>query len=92
MPTMTQIEASILSRLVEPETPSLSLEAARSILAIEFSKEDVDRMHELLEKANSGTITPNEQDEANSYERIGHMLALLQSKARKSLKESDSAT
>ncbi len=88
---MSETEAAILSRLVDPETPSFSAEVARSILDIKFSQEDVDRMHELLDKANDGTITAAEQDESNSYERIGHLLGLLQSKARISLKDSPSA-
>lgn len=88
---MSETEAAILARLVDPETPDLSAEAARSILNIKFSQQDVDRMHLLLDKANAGTITPDEQEEANIYERVGHMLALLQSKARKSLKDSTSA-
>ena len=88
---MSDIEAAILHRLVDPETPNLSVEAAQSLLAIKFSPEDVSRMHELLDKANAGTMTPEEQEESLTYERVGHMLALLQSKARKSLKDSHSA-
>lgn len=88
---MSETEAAILSRLVDPETPSLSPEAARSILHIQFAQRDVDRMHVLLDKGNEGTISPDEKEEANAYERVGHMLALLQSKARSTLKDSTSA-
>ncbi|MCA9078028.1 MAG: hypothetical protein KDA93_23565 [Planctomycetaceae bacterium] len=88
---MSETEATILSRLVDPETPTLSEEAARSILAMRFSADDEATMHVLLDKANAGTITPDEQEVADTYERIGHMLALMQSKARLSLKDSPSA-
>lgn len=88
---MSETEAAILSRLVDPETPGLSPEAARSILEIKFSQQDVEHMHNLLDKSNAGTLNPAEKEEADTYERIGHLLALLQSKARKSLTDSTSA-
>jgi hypothetical protein len=49
-------------------------------------------MHELAAKAREGTLTPAEQHEAESYERIGHLVALWRSKARKSLKTASSCS
>ena len=43
-------------------------------------------MHQLSAKAREGTLTPEEQAAANNYERVGHLLNILQSKARRSLK------
>lgn len=77
-------EPDILGRLEVPMTP----EAAESILNIRFSEQDVTRMHELLDKGNKGTITAEERDEADSYERVGHVIAMLQSVARRTLKVS----
>ena len=37
------------------------------------------------EKARQGSLTPEEQDEIEDYERVGHLLGMLQSKARLSL-------
>ena len=63
-------------------------DVAQSLLNIKFSVEDVTRLHDLLDKGNKGTITADEREEANSYERIGHLVAMLQSIARRTLKRS----
>ncbi len=80
-------EIAILSRLLEAANAPLSAEAARCLLAISFTEEDRERMNELAEKARAGTISAEERDEADSYERAGHVLSLLKSKARKALKQ-----
>lgn len=82
-------ETSILSRLVDPDSPTFPADAARGILSLKFPQNDVDRMKELAGKARQGTLTPEEQVQAGSYERIGNFLGLLHSKARLSLKKSD---
>jgi hypothetical protein len=79
-------EAAILSRVVEPDKPTLSPRAARDILALDFSPADKDRMRQLSAKAREGTLTPDEQAAIDNYERVGHLLNILQSKARRSLK------
>jgi hypothetical protein len=79
-------DAAILSRLIAPDIENLPPEVARYLLSLAFCQSDRNRMHVLAAKAREGTLTPAEQSEAESYERIGHLLALLQSKARKSLK------
>jgi hypothetical protein len=78
-------EADILSRVIEPEQAGLSEAAARSMLAFGFRDSDRRRMNVLAERARAGTLSVDEQIEAYSYERVGHFLALLQSKARRSL-------
>lgn len=40
-------------------------------------------MEELAEKARQGTLAVDEQQEIVDYERVGHYLAILQSKARR---------
>jgi hypothetical protein len=42
-------------------------------------------MHALAEKAQAGSLTGAERAELDSYERIGCLLGMLQSKARISL-------
>jgi len=79
-------DAAILSRVLEPDKPILSLQAARYILALDFTSGDKERMRRLSAKARAGTLTPNEQVEIGNYERVGHLLNILQSKARRSLK------
>lgn len=78
-------EAAILSRVLEPDKPTLIPEAARAILTLDFDRADKDRMRRLSAKAREGTLTPDEQAAVNNYERIGHLLNILQAKARRSL-------
>jgi hypothetical protein len=79
-------EVAILSRILEPEKPTLPPPAARAILDLDFTPDDKARMRELSAKAHEGTLTPDEREAINNYERVGHLLNLLQSKARRSLK------
>jgi hypothetical protein len=80
-------ELAILSRVLEPEKPSLSAAAARGILDLGFNRADQERMHQLSAKAQGGTLSRREQAELNNFERVGHLIGLLQSKARRSLKD-----
>jgi hypothetical protein len=82
-------EAAILERIMNPDEPTFSPEAARSILALDFNELDKERMTLLAAKARDGTLTAEEQAEINNYERVGHFLNILQSKARRSLKNRD---
>jgi hypothetical protein len=79
-------EVAIFGRVLEPEEATLDVAAARAILDLEFKQPDKDRMRELLAKAKEGTLTTDEQVEINNYERVGHVLSLMKSKARRSLK------
>src|SRR5436309_3191490 len=79
-------EVSILNRILRPEAPTFSPEAARDILALDFDQADKDRMRELSTKARAGTLSAEEDAEAGKYELVGHMLGILQSEARRSLK------
>jgi hypothetical protein len=85
MPTVT--ESAILSRIIRPDQPALPAPVARLILQWEFTAEDRQRMHDLLEKAGDGTLTRSEKAEAETYERVGNLLSILKSKARRSLKD-----
>jgi hypothetical protein len=79
-------EVAIFSRVLEPGQATLPAAAARAILDLDFPQVDRDRMRQLLAKAKGGTLTPAEQDEIGNYERVGHILSLMKSKARRSLK------
>jgi uncharacterized protein (DUF2236 family) len=78
-------EAAILGRLIRPERADLSPEAARSILKLEFDSQDRDRMHQLVSKAQAGLLTDADAAELESYRRVGRLLDLMRSKARRSL-------
>ena len=43
-------------------------------------------MRQLSAKARAGTLTAEEDAEAGKYELVGHLLNIMQSKARRSLK------
>ncbi len=80
-------EVAIFGRLLEPAGQTLTPAAARYILARKFRQADLDRMRGLAAKAREGTLTPDEEMEIDSYERAGHMLSLMKSKARRALKK-----
>jgi hypothetical protein len=79
-------EAAILGRLVIPNEPSLSPAAAEGLLALAFDPADKDRMHELAAKARAGALTPQEEAEVVAYSRVGSLLGILHSQARRTLK------
>ena len=82
-------EAAILDRVLEPDKPTFSPDSILDILALDFSEADKDRMRQLSAKANEGTLSTDEQVAMNNYERIGHLINILQSKAQRSLKARD---
>ena len=79
-------DARIWSDLIASERPDFAPEMARSILTLWFSETQNTRMRELGETNAQGTITETERAEMESYRRVGNLLALLQAKARLSLK------
>ena len=89
--TAANHEADILSRVIAPGKPELPRQTAEMILALDFPPEDRERMNQLAEKARDGALTVEEQLEIDAYERIGHFLSLLKSKARTSLGRSREA-
>ena len=64
----------------------LSPTAARALLKLQFSESDRQRMRELAAKARAGTLTPEEDRLADTYERLGCLLDILHSESRRALK------
>jgi hypothetical protein len=81
----TNTEAAIFRRVLEPEKPMLSPDAARSILALDFAPPDRERMNSLAARGRDGTLTNDEDEELENYLLVGDLLAIMQSKARRSL-------
>ena len=81
-------EMSILRRVVDPNRPFLSEDAATAILGLGFGASDRARMNRLAEKNREGMLSPKEDEELSNYIRVGQTLGILQSKARRSLKAS----
>jgi hypothetical protein len=68
-------------RFSDEPTPA----AARSLLKLEFTVADRERMSELSAKARAGTLTADEEAEADTFERLGCVLDILHSNARRVL-------
>jgi hypothetical protein len=81
-------EITIFARLIEAGDEALTASAARYILALAFPPEERNRMHELAVRAQEGTLTAAEEFEIDGYERVGTLLSIWKSKARKALKTS----
>jgi hypothetical protein len=80
-------DVAILRRYLKPNRANLSVEAARDILQFDFDPKDRKRMHQLVQKAQRGTLTASEGEELTSYRRVGRMVDFMRSKARLALKK-----
>jgi hypothetical protein len=83
----TATESAIWGRLLGPGGRSMNPETARAILKIDFPMPDKGRMRKLAAKARRGTLTAEEQEEIDSYGRIGSFLSIMKSKARMALRK-----
>ena len=79
-------EAAIWDRLMQAKKDKLTPEAAQFLLAIDFEESDQQRMLQLAERPEAGTLTAEEQIEFDGYLHVGNLLAVIQSKARLALK------
>jgi uncharacterized protein YnzC (UPF0291/DUF896 family) len=81
----TITEADIIADVVAADRPDLNAEFARAVLAVRFSATAEQRIRELLQKNNAGSITSAEKADLEKYLRVGQFLDLMQAKARHSL-------
>ena len=79
-------DADIWARLMRAQNDALPADAAQFLLSIDFEEEDRQRMLELAQRSEAGTLTSQEQAEFDSYLHVGNFLAIMQSKARLALK------
>jgi hypothetical protein len=80
-----ETEASILMRVLSNEDGLLPPELARYIVDRDFGDRDKARMHDLAVRNQEGTISPAEKEERVAFGKAGTILAILQSKARRTL-------
>jgi hypothetical protein len=80
-------EIAIFGRLIRAGDGDLGRELARYILTLGFDDADQARMRDLADRNQQGALSADEREELQNYVRVGHLLALLHSKARKSLKQ-----
>ncbi len=80
-------DTAILTRAISPARQSISREIAEQILEWDFPPEDQERMAELSAKARAGALNAEEETEIDSYVRVGHIVNLMQAKARLAIKQ-----
>lgn len=79
--------ATALDRFLDPVTACFTPQVAERIVKLRLDTDLVTRIELLAQKANEGTLTAEEDEEYKDYIEGGDMLTLLQSKARKFLKQ-----
>jgi hypothetical protein len=78
-------EVTILARVLGDDRGQLSHEMARHILDVGFSDRDKDRMHDLVVRNQDDGLSPAEKEELLAFGKAGDLLAILKSKARRTL-------
>lgn len=71
-----------LERILEPVSASLNDDAARKLIGLKADRKVQARVAELAEKCNEGMLTPQELHEYERYVMAGHVVGILQAKAR----------
>lgn len=84
-PTADASEAAIFSRLWDGGGGGLTPELARHVLGLEFAPADVARMRDLAARHRDGRASAAELEELDNYVRVGDLLAVLRSRARRRL-------
>jgi hypothetical protein len=75
-------EADILKEVVDPNRPTFSPQLVQELLSLKFNDQATNRIRDLLQKNNSGKISPAEKATLANYLRVGEFLDLIQAKAR----------
>jgi hypothetical protein len=81
----TENEVSILARVLGGETGELPGDLARYILNLTFNERDKARMHDLIVRNQADALSPAEKEELFAFGKAGDLLAILKSKARRTL-------
>jgi hypothetical protein len=80
--------APVLDRLVGPLGECLTPESARRLLALKADRKLQARVDYLAGRCNEGLLTPEERGEYGNYVSYGTFIAILKSKARQLLANS----
>jgi hypothetical protein len=78
-------EVTILARILGNGHDQLPHEFARYILGLSFSDQDKARMHDLAVRNQGDALSPAEREELFAFGKVGDVLAILKSKARRTL-------
>lgn len=80
-------EAAIFARIIDADAIEITPEVARYLLAMQLPDADKDRVNELSASARAGSLTAAEQAELDSYLHVGSLLGIMQSRARRILRD-----
>jgi hypothetical protein len=75
-------QTSPLERLLEPFERSLTPSVAQELVELRAPADVQERIDELAEKCDEGTLTEEERGEYEEYVRAIHLIGILQAKAR----------
>ncbi len=81
----TENEVTILARILGNERGQLSPEMARHILNLGFTDSEKTRMHDLAVRNQEDALSPAEKELLLAFGKAGDLLAILKSKARRTL-------
>ena len=73
-------------QLAELDAESLSPATAHKLLEFQFGASHRRRVNLLSRRAQAATLSPAEQEELDEYIRVGTLLSVLQSRARRALR------
>jgi hypothetical protein len=77
--------ANALDRFLDPVMSCLTPQVAQKIVELQLDPELSARIEYLADRADDGTISPEEDEEYKDYIEGGDVVALLQAKARRFL-------
>ena len=78
---------TVLDELLEPIGDCLTPEVAKRLTKLRAPKSVQARMEELARKSEEGTLSEDERDEHDAFVSAGNFIAILQSKARRLIKD-----
>jgi hypothetical protein len=76
---------STLDRFLDPVMSCFTPQVAKNLVELRLDPELTARIEYLANRANEGTISPDEDEEYKDYIEGGDVVALLQAKARRFL-------
>ena len=86
----TLTEADILGEVVDANRKVFSRQVAEEFLSLRFDDAARERIRELLQKKNAGSISATEESTLDNFLRVGMFLDLIQAKARVLLQQDGS--
>jgi hypothetical protein len=86
MSTKTSSEVEIWAGVITPDQSDMSEPAATTVLGWTFNDEAKQRMEQLAVLNGQGALSDSEREELEAYVNVGQVIAILQAKARLSLK------